>query len=339
MSLRHGPQDEGKHFSASHAPGNAKMKPWNRYFPLFFSLLYASVLAALPVEEFIDRSSYLSYAVDSYIIYLGYLNKNPLSIPFNEPLWLIINITLSYFLDMRNVVRSIIFVSSFSISITLLTKFRKDYIWIIFILVFPQVLKNYVIHLRQGAAISVFIVGYYARYPLKRWILTGASPLMHSSFFFVTIMLYFNTLIRALKINIYIRVLLFILFYLSLVYGINFAAQQLGARQAAALENDVTSATGVAFVFWLFILSIFLLEGAKFLKDNVFQVSSVIFYLVAYLFTSYAGRIFESGLVLVMVAMTELKGWRKQAAMTMMIIFALYVYASNIDKPGLGWGL
>lgn len=339
MNPRHGPPDGGQHFPAYQTPGTVKPERERKYFPLFFSLLYASVLSALPVEEFIDRANYLSYAVDSYIVYLRYLNKNPLSIPFNEPLWLAINMSLYYFLDMRGVVRAIIFISSFSLSFTLLNRFRYNYIWVIFILIYPQILKNYIIHLRQGAAISVFVVGYYSRYPLKRFIITSLTPLIHSSFFFVALMLYFNNIIRALRVNLYIRILLFLIFYMALVYAIQIVADQLGARQADAIENDVTNTSGLAFIFWITVLSIFLLEGTKFLKDNIFHISAVVFYLVAYLFTSYAGRIFESALVLVMIAMTELNGWRKPAAMTMMVILAINYYVANFDQPWFGWGL
>lgn len=339
MSLSYGPQDSDQQFPAFKAPENAKPKSHGTYFPFFFSLFYASVLAALPVEEFIDRASYLSYAVDSYLVYLRYLNKSLISVPFNEPLWLVINMILYYFLDMRNVVRAIIFISSFSVSFTLLRRFKENYIWIIFILIFPQFIKNYIIHLRQGAAISLFIAGYYARYPLRRFIITGLSPFVHSSFFFVYLMLYFNNFVGLLKINIYIRIFIFLAFYTALIYSIQFAASQVGARQAGDLEKDVINASGLAFVFWIGILLVFLSEGPKFLKDNIFQTSVIVFYLIAYIFTSYAGRIFESAMVLVMIAMIELTGWRKPTAMTMMVVLGAYLYASNIGNPWLGWGL
>ncbi|MGN6690699.1 MAG: hypothetical protein ACTHJU_07140, partial [Sphingopyxis sp.] len=179
----------------------------------------------------------------------------------------------------------------------------------------------------------------YSSNPLRRLVITGLSPFIHSSFFFIYVMMYFNNFISILKINIYIRILIFLAFYTALIYSIQFAAAQVGARQAGDLENDIANASGLAFLFWIGILVVFILDGPKFLKDNIFQTSIIVFYLIAYIFTSYAGRIFESALVLVMIAMIELKGWRKPTAMTMMVVFGAYLYASNIGNPWLGWGL
>ena len=291
------------------------------------------------MEEFIDRSSYLAYAADSYSVYLKYTRENPLSVLFNEPLWLYINIAIYNFFDMYNVVRIIIFISSFIISYVLLTKFKRHTLWIIFILLFPQIMKNYIIHLRQGVAISIFVAGYYLEPSMRRWITVTLAPFIHSSFFFIVTILYFNSLMAVAKVNIYIRVAIFFVFYLALLSVLQLAASELGARQAGDLEKFVDGASGVAFIFWVCMISVFFFEGSKFIKENIFPVSLSVFYLVSYFITFYSGRIFESGLVVVMIAITELSGWRKSVAMALMIMFAAYSYISRIGQPWLGWGL
>ena len=151
------------------------------------SMIYALFLTLyFPIDDsIIDRGNYLIYAENSLIIVGRYLDESILALFFNEPVWLMINIVLSSFLEPQNTLRTIIFVSSFTVSFLLLRN-NLRYFWILLIiLAFPNVIKNFIIHIRQGLAIAFFLIGWFSSSKSTKYFFFILSPFVHTSFFIV----------------------------------------------------------------------------------------------------------------------------------------------------------
>ena len=125
------------------------------------ALLYAYLLiTVIPIDAVMDRGNYLNYASWPEVLFIQQLERGLLPLFFNEPIFLLINFVLSLLFDEENVVRTIIFFGSFTTSYLVLRYNYRYFLILLFFLLIPQVLKNYVIHIRQGLALSFFLIGY-----------------------------------------------------------------------------------------------------------------------------------------------------------------------------------
>jgi len=308
-------------------------------FPFAFALAYATILASLPLEAFHDREYYLVYAKSSELILARYTNDGWMAVLANEPLWLLINIELAQFQEPDNLIRDLVFIPAFLVSFVLLRNNPKHAFWMIFFLLFPQVLKNYIIHLRQGVAISVFMLGYYAGPKWLRLTLMGVAGFIHSSFLIVAAIGVVIWTAGALRFSPAVRIVLFIASFTITGVLLNEIADVLGARQGAQYMDIGSTTSGIGFLFWLSVLCLFISQGKGFLINNSFPVGVLIFYLSTYFLVPVSVRIFESTILLVMLAGIDLSGWRRQTFLFLIVLYALLTYGLRIDQPWLGWGI
>src|SRR5690625_4311379 len=165
------------------------------FLVLLLAALYGWTVSQLPNEGFKDFTNYLVYANNSWNILEGRTQKGLFSMLANEPLWLILNSFLASFLSPENTVRALIFLSGFTVSATLLHNSRVEQIhWVLLFLLLPAVIKNHLIHIRQGVAIALFLYGWFSSSRPLKWILLSLTPFIHASFFFVLAILAFSNL-------------------------------------------------------------------------------------------------------------------------------------------------
>jgi hypothetical protein len=174
-----------------------------------FPFIYAFTLASLPVDKFIDRDNYLALVTASGIALQAYSGSGFLTLLQNEPIWLAINLVLGLFFENAIVLQILIFVSSFLFSFAILRMSKPEPKYILFaiaICLWPQVMKNYVIHIRQGVAISVFMLAMLSAARIPRVVGLAATPFLHSSFFFVQINLMLAWLVKqSMKRSLNVR--------------------------------------------------------------------------------------------------------------------------------------
>lgn len=307
-------------------------------FAFVFALAYSSFLANLPLDVFKDRLNYFVYASSSDIILTRYTVNN-LSFLSNEPLWLYLNIFLSRFLYPDDLVKFIVFAPAFLTSFFVIRSDSKNAIWLIVILILPQVVKNNIIHLRQGVAISLFIIGYYSNSKPLRFILMAAAPLIHSSFFFILMIWGITYATGVLRLSVAMRVLFFTACYAVVALLLLVAASNLGARQALLYESIDPEVSGFGFMFWSSILILFLSAGTDFVRRFAFPISILTFYLATYFAVPFSARILESGLLIILLAGLSLDNWRRPAFLMLLILFTIVSYATRWGQPWLGWGL
>jgi len=313
-----------------------------RILTLMLALSYGGILASLPLDAFLDRANYLIYATDSWLILCGYWSQSPLVALANEPIWLLINSFLANFLSAEDIVRIIIFVPATVVAWIVLLQSPKhfNFIWMLLFLLYPAVVKNHIIHLRQGVAIAVFLMGWFSGSTPLRWFLMGSASFIHSSIFFMLALLGLTKIALKLHLGPDLRTLLMAAMGIIIGLGFGWLGAIVGARQAYYYEFTMApNASGLGFIFWAFMFVVMCLQGRTYMRRYAFEMAAVIFYLATYFFVEVAARIFESALLLVLLAGLQLTGWRRTAFISLIIISALIQYIRQFDQPWLGYGL
>lgn len=306
-------------------------------FSFVFAIIYAAVLSGLQVDAFVDRDNYLVYAEYSSDIFDRYVGEGPLFVIFNEPAWLLLNILLSSFFLPDVVLRIIIFFSAFFTCFYVLRFKAKYFFVLLFFLLLPQVLKNNIIHLRQGLAISFFLMGWFSSRSGLRWIFMGLSCLIHASFLFLILLFFLNQLFTFFRYSTGLRILLIALLSITIGGGGMWLARVLGARQGEAVQSF--SVSGLGFMFWLAVAVLFFSQGKQFLRDNWFAFSILLFYLLTYFFLPVTARIFESGMILVLLAGLSLDSYKKLSFFSALFFYFCVQWYQHAGLPGFGWGV
>jgi hypothetical protein len=297
--------------------------PLRQLWPAAAALVFATLLACLPLEAFKDRENYLAYVANAPLFLLGWLDSDILTILSNEPAWLLTNAALGLWLPQEAVLQLLIFAPAFVVALLVLRTDTRQGLLLLGLLLAPQILKNHVIHLRQGAAIALFLAAYFLPASKTRMALLVVTPFVHSSYFFVLLLMAFAWLLqrsgasRTTSLLTYAMLGLFV----SLVLGLVVSAS--GARQGN--EHELVAAQGISglgFLFWFGIAVFLLLQPKDFVISHLLAVGSIVFYLATYFSSPFAARIFESTLPLVFMTGLDSRMRSKQ-----WFIAALFLYS------------
>jgi len=310
-----------------------------RLMTFIVAIVYGGFLAGLPLMVFKDRANYLLYAAYSWSILSNYWSQSPLIALTNEPIWLLIDSVLAMFLSSETTLRIIIFVPAFVTAWLVLQQNPRQFVWLVLILLFPAVIKNYIINLRQGLAISVFLLGWFTEKRPLRWLLMGTTPFIHASFFFVLGLLGMSKFALKLRLGPDIRTLLFAILGIIAGLGVGWIAAVLGARQSQEYDFAMANVSGLGFIFWGAVLVVMCFQGRGYMRSHTFELGAIVFYLATYFFIEITARIFESMLILVLLAGMQLTGWRRAAFISLIIISAVLQYIPLLDQPWLGFGV
>ena len=300
---------------------------------------YAGVLSSLPIYQLKDAVNYLRYATCPEAILQGYVSQGVLAVLANEPIWLLINIFFAKYFEPEYVIRTIIFISAFLVAFSSIKHNRKYFIWVMLFLILPQVIKNHIVHLRQGMAVAIFITGWYAVNQKMKWLLMGLTPFIHASFAFVLVLYFLSLLIKEMRLATDLRTLCFIAITVAISLSLGWLASIVGARQATEYTFSHADISGLGFIFWAGILYLMHMQGKKFLLKYMFEISGLIFYLISYWFIPVTARIFESMLLLILVAGLQLTAWRRQVFLVAISIYCLLQYALRCNQPLFGFGV
>lgn len=300
---------------------------------LLFSILYALTLSSTPDARFADFNFYLYYAEASHVLFVKYLAQGNLIT--NEPLWLLSNILLGTMFKPETVIRTILFCSAFISAFSVLSACRKRPVWAFLILLSPFVIKNYIIHVRQGLAIALFIFGILHQNIKVRVIFTLMTPLIHSSFFVIVILFFVIQVMRKLRFD---RNLIYIgLVIAGLCVSIFFIplAEVLGARQSNAIQ--ALKPSGFGFVLWFFVLMNFFFSGSEYARRHQASIALLLMYLLTYWTLPFAGRIFESGIMLVMISASSLPRHQRYNVFCGFLAASMFLWIGRINQPLLGY--
>ena len=306
---------------------------------LLLAMAYGFVLSQLPDSTFRDFTNYLAYAENSWEILIGYSLQGPLSISANEPIWFLANAVLGTYFEPETVVRIIIFSSASSVAWLVLRHYPEHFFWLMLFLFLPQVIKNHLIHLRQGAAIALFLWGWFSVNRSVRWLLLGLTPFVHASFYFVLALLWLTWMLRQIRFAADLRTIAYIAVAITVGFSVGWLAQAMGARQGTHYAFEMADVSGLGFVLWLMVAGILLTGGRNYLRKHSFESGVVIFYLATYWLIEVTARIFESGLIMVLIAGLALRGWRKRAFLAIIIGSGGLAWLARVGQPALGFAV
>lgn len=288
---------------------------------LVISLVYAIVLATLPSTQ-VDWMNYLNYANNSAEIFRRNMEEGIIKSLVNEPLWLLINVFLRYFLPPDRVVQFIAFFSAFLFAYKFLQTNYQKLFWLVLFLFMPQVFKNFILHVRQGLAISLFLCGYLSTNKRIRDICLIAAPFVHASFFFIWVLILLEKMARRVHFAIDLRLLYSSICSIVLGLGGLRIAALLGARQGYEYPTIGSQMeTGLGFIFWFYILMLMILQGKSYIEKHSISISGIMLYLGMYFFSPIAARVFESILPLVFLSLLKLNDWRKFYAFSGFLVY------------------
>lgn len=305
---------------------------------LVVAVAYGALLAGLPVEVFKDRLNYLEYTQNSLVLLARNWSQGPLVFLSNEPVWLLLNVALSTIFSSDNTLRLFIFVPATLVAWLVLRYDPRQFVWLLLFLLIPQVLKNHVTHLRQGVAIAAFLAGWFAGGKPLRWLLMGLAPLIHSSFFFLLVLLVLRRISRWVGLGMSLHTVGLVLFGAAVGLSLGWLAWLAGARQASEYAFSGSEGSGLGFAFWLLILGVMFFQGREFAYRHAFELGVTIFYLATYFLVEVSPRIFESAVLLVLLAGLGLTSWRRLTFLSLIVSYTVLQYAMRFGEPWLGFG-
>ena len=313
----------------------------NRYkfYCLMLAFLYAGILASFPVDIFLDRDNYLTFAEFSIVVAARHAASGLLTALMNEPVWLGLNILLSSVFSPETTVRILVGLPAFTVAYLVLRFNKKYFFFLILVLLMPQVIKNHIIHLRQGVAISIFLYAWFCQRPLLKIFLYAIAPFVHSSFLFVLMILIVSNILANFRFAADLKMVTFSLLGVVLGGATFTLAAIFGARQAESESYINYEVSGLGFIFWLFVLLVFVTQGKSFLQKNSFVVGTLIFYVSWYFLLPVSGRIFESTIVLLFLASLSLTRWRKIAFYMSLMFYTILLWLIKSQMPLMGYGI
>jgi len=206
----------GKRF---HPPGFLAVRPLD-LLAFFLAIAYSGTLSQIPTELYKDFGNYLIYAEGSWPRLQRMLNQGVLPTLANEPVWLLLNSIMGSFLEPETVVRTMIFVSGSVVAWLALRRRPEHFVWLLIFLLIPTVLKNHVLHLRQGVAIAVFSWVWFSPNRIVSAILMALTPFIHASFFFILAIFWSAKLMINARLGPVICIMLFVALGVTLSFGL-----------------------------------------------------------------------------------------------------------------------
>jgi hypothetical protein len=287
------------------APATA---PWGRlrlrrWLPLLMALAFAAVVTALPVDAFKDRQNYLNYFTSAPLLLLTEFEAGLGSLLANEPVFVSLCLVLNALMEPEQALRVVIFAGAFLVAHASLRLSRGHLLLVLCFLLCPQILKNHIVHLRQGLGIGVFLVGWTSSRPRVRWTFMLLAPFVHSSFVFVLLMMAVGAVVRKFGNSKMLAFGAYLALGLAIGFGLGIISQLLGARQGEQFEFVADpSISGQGFAFWTLPLAVMLMQSRRFVSEHLLEIGSIIVYLATYFLSPVTGRVFESSLILVLLA-------------------------------------
>lgn len=268
-----------------------------------------------------DRLNYLVYAVDSGNIMQRYISRGIVALLSNEPLFLLINMLLSFVFSPEITLKIIIFTSILGVLYSL-GKISKYNIWVLFFFLFvPQILINHTTHLRQGLALSFYLVGITSEKKYGKFI-KYSSMFIHTSFAFMLFFEFLEVLFKKVRFDSTLRILLSTISLTGLVLAVPTVAAILGDRRALAYNfTRAQGSSGLGLLIWLLVGGFFIIISKKDHID-ITICYGIIFYLASYFFIDFGARVFENTVPLLMAV--TLTDSRKKVRILYMLFFLFY---------------
>ncbi|WIY52439.1 hypothetical protein O9Z70_13370 [Devosia sp. YIM 151766] len=306
---------------------------------LLAALLYALPISSIPYYSMKDHANYVGHVLNGMQILGAYSGLNILLLPFQEPLWFAAVSLLGRILSPEATIQAMSIVPAF-ITAALVAKAQpRNYIAILLILTFPLVLKNNTAQIRQGVAIMFFLAGLLSERRQIKIVLMGLAPLIHVGFYIIGAVWIVTWAISRMRLSSELKVASIATICCLITITIPLMAVLTEARQGNEYQAIDPQGSGLAAIFWAGILAIFISGGREYINNNLFSIALLVSYLALYIFSPLAGRIWEAGVLFVLLSGFRLPGWQKGTFVLAIAAYSLLLYARAWGLPWPGYGL
>lgn len=296
-------------------------------FIVYIVILY--FIMKLPNFIFRDRDSYVYYASYYNSIIESYYSEGIQNLLLNEPLFLFINSWLAKLFS-PYIIPVLFTAFSFSVFFWFLSKRSKNLI-MFFLGLCLYFTVTYTFHLqfvvlRQSLSTFILlIVLFYCKDYRKILFTCFLLGFIHSSFFFIFILLCINRLILKNTKSEYVAIILQILIFAAIGIFALSAASYLGFRQAESLIDTSVSIGGGAWLLWLVATLYLIFYGDK-SKEGLYQYCLVgmLAFLSLYFFTPFIGRLIASFIPAFIIILVS--RFRYSDLITALLLLIPYMY-------------
>lgn len=307
---------------------------------ILFSFLYGVILASLPHGAFRDRDSYLIYAIDSLDIISNY---SGLSVITNEPLFLLLNGFLSFFISPDSILFLFVFFITFTVSFFVLIKSNNlilGALGLILLIVIPQAFHMQLVVLRQAISASLLMWFSYLFWNRRFFLLlVFGLGFIHSSMFMVFMFLVFDKFFSLFISNkIVFRAIIITFLSAAISFIILPAAELLSMRQAEEYSQVSASVSGGNFILYLTVLLIVLTQRKKkFSHDGIYVIAvvGISIYLGMYFFSPLAGRLITTFIPFIICVLCYFVNIRSFVLILSVIIINLLLFQNVVENNTL----
>lgn len=302
---------------------------------IVLGVINIETIFSIQLDDITDRKNYHDNVIDGEILFENAINSNFPVIFFTESLFKFVYFIFSKLGLSPEYAIKIVILISIILFFRVLFSFRGLNIWEILLIFFcPTVIVNFIMTIRQGFALSIFL---FIFFQVKNKRLINLIPLIHFAYFIVLPVFYLSNYIKKrTEINPILWLSLFLFFCVSLSIFILKITNSLNLFYFDAFQDNVQFKFGFGIIFWFFILLLFVLEGKYFLNKYMFESMIVIFYIGTVAFFNPFSRILQASSVFVLLAGFTLTGWRRQMFIIILVLFDFYLIVPMIINKSLG---
>ena len=286
-----------------------------------------------------DRVNYFKSIENSIAKFASYVVRGPVYSFFNEPLWLVITLLLNISFGSQDGIYFLSIINFSLIAVLVAKKVNYRIFIFLIILLHPIVMDKYIIHLRQGLAIGIMMLCWTENIG-NRKTLFGLiiSSLIHSSFFFVLLVWLYAEFSNRLRMPIALSISFWFLLSFFITINILNLASSLGARQSDFYSSQFSLQFGIGIMVWTVILVLFLIQNNSEVRDRLFVVNIIIFYLISYMIVPSVGaRVLESCMIIIFINLINLK-LHNYLNISVLAIYSVALWFSRLGEPILGFG-
>jgi hypothetical protein len=298
------------------------------------------IFFGLNIDQINDRANY-HLNVDLISNWIESVGSSGLwMLVIDEPIFkLIIYIISLPGFDSELTIKMLIALSMGITVYTLSTKTNISVWWLVIAMIFPGILVNYVMTLRQGLALSFFMVGYFSKGRLSRNLLIGLSALIHYSFFIIIGIYLFSLNLSRVKF-IPPKAIVILMFPFAMLCGamVLYGASFIGLNSLSDQYIEQASIVYFGFgqLFWLVVLILFLSNGNSFVRENFFSLFGIAFYIGSVIFFAPFSRIMQNIALFSMISGFSLTGLRLKFFKILIIFHILYIVVDYFKTGQLG---
>lgn len=307
-------------------------------FLIPFFIVNIDLLLGYEAHQIKDRANYYLFADKIFAWWEDAGHINWRNFFLEEPLFVVINLTLRYLGAGPDLtLRIIMYFSVWTACFIIIKRAKIHPLFVLLIFTFPWLLVNYFMTLRQGLATAFMLFGYYySSSKSKKYALTFTAGLIHYSYFVVISIFIIDEIFKWLRVDRYLYLTLASISSVILFFVIILAASQLGfLGESSGYQQKIGLNVGFGFIFWFLILFLFSLQGRLFFQNNSVVMLSLIFYIVSTIFFPPMSRILQNFMVLILVAGGSLTGQSKIIFWTLIFLHSLYFVLISIASGGL----